>query len=162
MKNEIELIQYVAIGFYEYDYGTDGKVIWKTKNLIKIIDIPRVLYEQEYTKNRLHWILSRFRYLNYKKYYDTAYQFYCKKTGIDLAWDSAHTKLSSAKGTLTKYNNKIEAYKNEWQPSLMCQNIEQDERYILAMQKVQNKLCEIANLEKALQAEIENPKPIYF
>lgn len=148
----MEVEDYVAIGFCSYEIVL-GDVVWRSKKKVKIIDIPRWLYDLKNTQNRLSWILSRYRYLDRKHYYDTNYSFYCRKTGLDLGMMSAYSKVKSLKATLTKYENKLTKYKKEWQPTLLLQNIEDDEPYKKAIEKISSKKFELRNAETDLEKE---------
>ena len=143
----MEVEDYVAIGFYKYKF-IFGNVDWKSEKRVKIIDIPRRMYDEPNSRNRISWILSRYRYLDSKHYYNTKYSFYCHKTGIDLGFQANHTK-----STLTKYKNKLAIYVKGWQPSLWCLEIEQDEKYRNAIEKINSKTFELRILEADLEKE---------
>ena len=154
MKSDMENEEYVAIAFCKYKIDK-GKVQWSTKQKPKIIEIPRWLYDSEHTKNRISWILSRFRYFDRKHYYDTNYQFFDKKTGIDVGMLSAYSKAKYIKMNLTKYENKLKKYEQDWQPTLLLQDIQKDEAYQKARKTIENQKCELRNAEENLKEERE-------
>lgn len=155
MTFQIEVEQYVAIGIYECDIKPDGKTDFKSKKQIKIFDLPRWLFENDTTKNRIDWILCRYSYLaNRKKYYNTAYQYYDKKTGIDLDVKAAYSRVQSCKATLTKWKNKFEKWKKDFQPTLLIQNPEDDPDYPVFLDKYKAKEYELRLAEQDLAKEL--------
>jgi|GEM_PF-5583201 len=152
---EQQVIAYVCISICSCKYGLDGSIERSTSKLVKQIRLPKWLYRQQTNQNRIQWILARYQYLNRRLSYYVSYSYYDKKTNLDMSWTSALSKVSNAKGNLTRWSSILRKFHTEWQPTLLCQKLELDERYIKGLQKLHVKQCLLRDAEFELQQEKE-------
>ena len=68
---------------------------------------------------------------------------------------SAYSKAKYIKMNLTKYENKLKKYEQDWQPTLLLQDIQKDEAYQKARKTIENQKCELRNAEENLKEERE-------
>lgn len=111
---------------------------------LKIYDLPREML------SRWMWLIH-WRYCWFVCHYPrlkvrTEYSYYDKKRGITAGFDSALSKLISAKAQVTKVQNAIEQYTEEKKQELFT-DIEEDPIYIRAIKKLKEKKQKVIEAE---------------
>lgn len=150
----MEIHPYVKVkieGYIENRRDETIKLLWS-------FCMPQAMWHRPETSKRLDWIRSRFKYFNPKLMIISSSSFYDKKTGLDLEYNSALTKLSNAKRQVTMIENSINAAKAKFKPTLFYKSLEDTEDYRLAICKLNEALEKRRLAEKMVEEEMEKLK----
>lgn len=149
MMDDVTIEKYVRVRLYLYKPQPDGSTDWLGHRcILKEYDLPREMYFAK------HWVIrwrqSQLQCLTPKTTVQTEISFYDKKTGLDIGYQSAYSKLRSAKGMVTKITNAIAEYE-AYQSTLLIWERDRDDKY-------QKTLAKLAYYKKELaerQAELD-------
>lgn len=140
-----DLIRWVRIKVVLVENNPDGSAnFYENKKVLHDYDIPRWVYERR--KWVVVWRLSYWQCKYPKNIVQFVTGFYDKRTGLELSYKTTHSKLSAAKGMITKLNRFMSEYEFERSKELFWDK-ENDVEY----QKYAVKLSEYKEKEITLQ-----------
>lgn len=110
-------------------------------------DLPRELYDRR--RWIVNWRHAKIQCMHPRNSIRVGYNYYDKKTGLELSYKSELSKLISTKGQITKIRNVLKAYE-EKQSKFLFWEKEHDKRY----QKTLNKLKSYEDKLNVLEKEV--------
>lgn len=147
----MEIVTWVRVTIEAHENGKRDE----TRVALWSFDMPRDMYLQPLTKRRIGWIGARFQYFNPKLIFSHCLSFYDKKTGLDLNYKSAMSRLISAKGQVTKVTNAIEAAKAQFTPTLFLRTFEDTDTYKNAQKKLDRLKAELNQRQLDVDTELQ-------
>ncbi len=148
---------YVLYYIHYYPKNAQGKpdrlqspiILWEFR-------MPRWLWLAR--SDTLDWIVARFKYFNPKHHVQGNISFYDHKTGLDVGYNTASSRLASAKGQVTKIENNIAEYVAGFRPTLFITDPRETDAYKAAIEKLNQKRALVWQCEQDLAAEIATLK----
>ncbi len=148
----MEIEQYVVYPIDSLALKADGSPDYQgPRTRLYRRDLPR--WQWKARSRTLEWIYARFVYFNPHAVLQTGLSFYDHKTGIDVGFRSAFSRLTSAKGQVTRVEKAMAEYVNGFRPTLFIKTAEETDAYKKAARKLEEKRELLREAELEVEAE---------
>lgn len=128
----------------------DGRTNHSAAKTVHRYDIPRRMYDK--WKWVFNWRLAWYQCQYPRNYVSKSYSFYDKKTGLEMGYGKALTKLISMKGQVTRNRNKLErARKIHNQKYGLFNDFESSEEYKKLMGKISHYESEVSKYSEEVE-----------
>lgn len=117
---------------------------YHNKETLRIIYMSREQYQSIRWRWYIPYVTAVYQIKYPKESILTGYFHYTVKNGTKEQIDF---KLRGKKANLTKWKNRIEEYKKQYIPTLLCPEVENDPSYLAAMDKIRRLEIELEDIQ---------------
>lgn len=149
-EKNLEIIPYVSICF-----GLRKRDAYE-ETVLHILTMPRSMLDR--WQWLIRWREARFQCEYPRDNVSCSYSFYDKKSGLSLEWNSLLNRLASTKAQITKVERAISEYIDFQKQNNLFFDEQTDEVLHKAYRKLEQKKCNLDNLRREVQQEVESAR----
>lgn len=151
-EKSLEIIPYVSISF-----GLRKRDAYE-EQMLHTFEMPRSMLDR--WRWLIRWREARLQCEFPRDNVRCSYCFYDKKSGLSLDWNSLLSRLAATKAQVTKVERVISEYIDFQKVNNLFFDEQTDEVLRKAYRKLEQKRCNLRNLQREVQQEVESVRKI--